>query len=157
SGFVGARFVRAALGSGVEIAALVHPDDPAPRIADVLPQVRPIRGSLEAQADWIGEVADFAPSVCLHLAWITEPGVYLESRENLKWLSMSSELVERCLEFGCTRVVAMGTCAEYDTSQGYLRVGTPTRPETMYAACKASMRLIGQQLCRAKGARFAWA
>ncbi len=49
-----------------------------------------------------------------------------------------------------------GTCAEYDTSLGYLREDGPTRPETLYAAAKLSLCLVGQQMAAENGFGFAW-
>ena len=50
-----------------------------------------------------------------------------------------------------------GTCAEYDTDIGYLREDSPTKPSTLYAASKLSLSILGQQLAKDAGIRFAWA
>src|SRR6185503_437734 len=48
------------------------------------------------------------------------------------------------------------TCAEYDTDVGFLREDSPTKPATIYSACKLSMCLIGQHMATAAGVKFAW-
>lgn len=70
------------------------------------------------------------------------------------------EIIQRmarcCIHAGVRRFVGVGTCAEYDLSQGMLRTDTPLNPDTLYAACKASVFQILRQLLPAAGIQFAW-
>jgi nucleoside-diphosphate-sugar epimerase len=50
-----------------------------------------------------------------------------------------------------------GTCAEYDTDQGYLREDGPVRPDTLYAATKLSLNLIASKIAAGAGINLAWA
>jgi nucleoside-diphosphate-sugar epimerase len=61
-----------------------------------------------------------------------------------------------CIETGVRRVVGVGTCAEYDLSQGMLPPDSPLNPQTLYAACKASAFQILGQLLPPAGVEFAW-
>jgi nucleoside-diphosphate-sugar epimerase len=98
------------------------------------------------------------PEACLHLAWYAEPGAYLHATaENLAALQWSLGLLRGLADVGCRQVVMAGTCAEYDTNQGWLREDGPTRPETIYAAAKLSLALLGQQIAAAAAMRFTWA
>ena len=87
-------------------------------------------------------IAMVKPSHLLHLAWIAEHGVYWESPLNTAWVEASRDLVEQAQAAGCTRVVAAGTCAEYDWTAPQLVQGdcveqtTPRRPSTLYGRCK---------------------
>jgi nucleoside-diphosphate-sugar epimerase len=92
----------------------------------------------------------------IHLAWYAEPGVYLQSERNLDCLAGTIELARACKEAGVRRFVGVGTCAEYDLSQGTLRADSPLKPQTLYAACKTSAFQVLGQLLPAAGVEFAW-
>lgn len=57
---------------------------------------------------------DIRPAYLLHLAWYVEPGKYLQSDENLAWLTLSIRLARQFVECGGQRLVTAGSCAEYD-------------------------------------------
>jgi UDP-glucuronate decarboxylase len=157
AGFIGARLVTQALERGWQVIALLQPSDDEGALGPALEQVRVVRGSLGDDEDpWHAEMARLAPTSCAHLAWITTPGVYLDSRENLNLMNWSAKLFSRLPEWGCKHIVGVGTCAEYDASHGYLREETPTLPLTLYAAAKSSLRLLGQQLAAQSGVEFSW-
>src|SRR6187549_2510504 len=59
-------------------------------------------------------VRDVQPSHLLHLAWTAKPGVFWESDDNLAWVQASIHLVREFVACGGRRLVAAGTCAEYD-------------------------------------------
>tara|TARA_E500000305_G_scaffold109545_2_gene114881 strand:- start:698 stop:1528 length:831 start_codon:yes stop_codon:yes gene_type:complete len=92
----------------------------------------------------------------LHMAWYAEPGEYLRSPLNLECLQGTIEMAKACTKFGVRRFVGIGTCAEYDLSQGLLRPNSPLNPQTLYAACKASTFQVLRQLLSAAGIEFAW-
>ena len=60
------------------------------------------------------------------------------------------------MQAGVRRLVGVGTCFEYDLAQGVLRIDTPLRPQTLYAACKASTFQVLGQLLPTAGVEFAW-
>jgi nucleoside-diphosphate-sugar epimerase len=76
------------------------------------------------------------PDLTLHLAWYAVPGKYLEAPENAACLEASRRLLAR-LE---GRVVATGSCFEFDLRIGRLREDSPTRPTTLYARSKDALR-----------------
>jgi len=133
------------------------PEDDGACLGPALRRVQVVRGRMSDWESWSGAVAHFRPTECIHLAWNTTPGVYLDTAENLDWLSWSARLFSHLPEWGCRRILGVGTCAEYDTDFGYLRESTPLRPATLYAACKASLRFIGQQIAAQKKISFTWA
>jgi nucleoside-diphosphate-sugar epimerase len=87
-------------------------------------------------------IAAVQPSHLLHFAWIAEHGVYWESPLNRDWIEASQDLVTQFQEQGGTRVVAAGTCAEYDWTAPQLAQGdcvertSPRRPATLYGQSK---------------------
>jgi dTDP-6-deoxy-L-talose 4-dehydrogenase (NAD+) len=157
SGFVGSHVTRQLVENGDEVAILLSPDSPAPRLHDVIDKVTVIRQRLADQLPIQTALQQFQPEACIHLAWYAEPGKYLDSPENIPLLQQSLNLLDMLIALGCGRVVMVGTCAEYDTDLGYLREDSPTKPATIYAACKLSLGLIGQHRAAAANIHFAWA
>jgi nucleoside-diphosphate-sugar epimerase len=122
SGFIGSQVVPLLVGAGHTVHVLgrsaaagctVHPidliaDDPAPLLASI------------------------APEALLHLAWYAKPGAFWHAPENLDWVAASLRLVRGFAAAGGRRVVAAGTCAEYDWSFETLdELTTPSRPHTL--------------------------
>ena len=147
-GFIGRHTLHALATAGHEVLALERDRPVEGGPCEVL------RGDL---AD-LGSIRDilqrWRPEACIHLAWYVEPGVYLDSADNVAMLQQSLELLQVLLETGCRQVVTAGTCAEYDAEAGWLREGGPTRPETLYAACKLSLGEVGRQMALAAGVRL---
>lgn len=156
SGFVGASILRQLVDQGVSVAALVSPDTRAPRLQPLAGRFTAIEGRLADLSALRERLASFAPDAFIHAAWYTEPGKYLTSPINTALLQESLGTIQACIDIGCPKFIGIGTCAEYDTDVGYLREDSPTRPATLYAACKLALCLIGQQMAAAAGVRFAW-
>lgn len=100
------------------------------------------------QTEKIQEILyDFKPTHLLHLAWLTTPGVFFESPDNLKWVEATLALVRHFKEFGGQRFIGAGTCFETLLSD-------PS--ETFYGFCKNSTRLLLEKYCEKSGLEFAW-
>ena len=77
------------------------------------------------------------PTHLLHLAWCTQPGAFWTSPENLQWLHSSVQLFREFEQSGGMRIVATGSCAEYDWTAGTCsEQTTPCRPSTLYGRTK---------------------
>jgi len=158
TGFVGTHVVRRLLARGWRVAALVPDGEPGPSLeGQAAAALAIINGDLGDIDRWAPEVSRLRPQACLHLAWLTTPGAYLESEQNLRWLSWSTELYRRLPDWGVRHVLGVGTCAEYEADQGYLREAGPVRPLSLYAACKLSLHLVGERLAARKGFTSTWA
>ena len=156
SGFIGAHVMQNLLAKGHEIAALVRSLDRADRLRPIKNRFEAIEGTLE-DADLLAAfLTVFRPDACIHLAWYAEPGLYLHSERNLQSLNASLALFQTLMKAGCPQIVAAGTCFEYDTDFGNLREETPERPASMYAAAKLSCFLLGSEMAKQSGVRFAW-
>lgn len=93
----------------------------------------------------------------IHLAWYAEHGNYWTSPLNLRWLEASIRLVEAFCSAGGQKVVAAGTCAEYDWSCGYCREdSSPLAPASMYGTAKDATRSLAAVVCGAHQVPFAW-
>jgi nucleoside-diphosphate-sugar epimerase len=103
-------------------------------------------------------IAEVRPSHLLHLAWYAEPGKYWTSPLNEEWLRASKELLRAFVEQGGERVVAAGTCAEYDwKTGGYCSEReTPLLPATFYGQCKHDLHDALETLSSATGLSAAW-
>jgi nucleoside-diphosphate-sugar epimerase len=157
SGFIGAHLVSILLEAGCEVAILAVSDDNLWRLREVVDRLRVLRGDLDSIDAFAPGLTDFRPDACIHLAWYVEPGKYLESPLNLNCVMNSLSLLQLLIQIGCQQVVMTGTCAEYDTDTGHLKETSPTNPVTLYAASKLSLGILGQQLAKGTGTRFAWA
>ena len=115
------------------------------------------------QADLL-QVNDFAVLVAqtqathlVHLAWYAEHGKYWSSPLNLRWLEASVRLVEAFCAAGGQKVVAAGTCAEYDWSCGYCREDTtPLTPSSLYGTAKDATQRLLAAVCASTETPFAW-
>jgi nucleoside-diphosphate-sugar epimerase len=156
SGFIGCHVVRQALKAGEEVSILALPEDPLTRLQNIEGYIRVVRGNLANPGTYRMELENWTPDVCIHLAWYTEPGKYLESQENIVCLNTSLCLVQELIRVGCSHVVMAGTCAEYAASDGILTEDSTTGQATLYAASKLALMHVGARLAAQAGMLFAW-
>ncbi len=156
SGFIGRHALAVAAARGYDVHAVAHrehaPEEPARGVTWH-------RADLLREADR-GRVIDAVrPSHLLHFAWIAEHGRYWEAPENEAWLASSVDLVAKLEARGCHRVVAAGTCAEYDWADAALATSncreetTPCRPHTLYGRSKLR---FADELARRSTLSHAW-
>jgi nucleoside-diphosphate-sugar epimerase len=101
---------------------------------------------------------DLSATHLLHLAWITEPGIYWESSENDRWLEASQHLLESFVRNGGSRAVLAGTCAEYDWTDGHcVENETPLRAKSRYAKTKLAFRDAAYAIAKDSDLQVAWA
>ena len=154
-GFVGSHVLRHLLARGDEVAVLLRPGANYPRL-EGLHGFTTIDGDLEGTPSWEAAVTAWRPEVCIHPAWYAEPGKYLDSTRNLDALRAGLALLEVLARAGCRNIVMTGTCFEYDTDAGFLREDSPTKPLTLYAACKLALGTVAQQRAKQLGVNLAW-
>jgi nucleoside-diphosphate-sugar epimerase len=154
TGFVGAPVVRELARRGCDVTALVRDTAPLERIAGA--PVRLLKGDLGRPESWRRALAEAPPEICLHLAWYVKAGEYLASPQNLRMFEASVHLAEALAEAGCRRLVAVGTNLEYDASRGYLSEDAPTRPASLYGACKLALFHVLDKLAALRAMSFAW-
>ena len=150
SGFVGRHVLACLLRQGLEVA--------------VVGRSRPLGYSqefifsdlLESDAG-ANVIREARASHLIHLAWYAEHGQYWTSPLNLRWVDASIRLIEAFCESGGRQVVAAGTCAEYDWSNGYcLEDVSPLVPATLYGVSKDATRRLVSHICSAHGIALAW-
>ena len=97
------------------------------------------------------------PTHLLHFAWYAEHRKFWTSPLNVDWAAASLLLLRAFANAGGHRAVFAGTCAEYDWSHEVLSErDTPTRPRTLYGACKNSLRDVAERFAAQAGMSFAW-
>lgn len=157
TGFVGSEVVRNLVAAGQDVAVITVPGSSLHRLDGVVDRVQVLEGDL-ADGAAIGRLLERCkPDACIHAAWYAEPGQYLTSPHNLDSLRSSLDLLENLARAGCTHVVGVGTCFEYEMQTGPLKENSPTKPSTLYAAAKLAFYLIGAQRAAQLGVGFAWA
>ncbi|MEW5982051.1 MAG: NAD(P)-dependent oxidoreductase [Acidobacteriota bacterium] len=93
----------------------------------------------------------------VHLAWVVDPGAFWTSRENLRWVGASLDLVRTFVESGGKRIVIAGTCAEYRWGvQDLSEETTPLEPRSLYGASKDALRRILATLAVQERVELAW-
>ena len=101
-------------------------------------------------------VSDAGASHLLHLAWYIAPGKWAAAPENFEWVRASLALFQAFRAAGGVRLVAAGSCLEYDWSYGYCAEGrTPCAPHTVYGACKHALEVMTSALGK-DGLSSAW-
>lgn len=150
TGFIGRHCIPALLDKGHEVCAVSSQSRTSDRIdwrqADLFDaaQIRDV-------------VASVRPTHLLHMAWTTTPGQYWTSLDNVRWLTASLQLLQAFHQYGGTRVVMAGTCAEYDCRIGTCdEATTPLVPDTLYGSCKHALQLLLQAYARQTGLSAAW-
>ena len=94
----------------------------------------------------------------LHLAWNVEHGKYWTSLENFRWVQSSLELFRAFFQHGGKRILATGTCAEYDWRYGFCSEAvTPLAPHTLYGTCKHAVQMMLGAFAAQTGVSAAWA
>ncbi len=97
------------------------------------------------------------PSHLLHLAWCTQHGKYWTSLENLNWVQSSLALIQEFTESGGERLVAAGTCAEYEWGHRVcVEDQTPLVPATLYGTYKNALQLMLRSWSKQTGLSCAW-
>jgi nucleoside-diphosphate-sugar epimerase len=152
-GFIGRQCLPLLVSKGYEVHAISRRQPPktaSPKISwHEVDLLQPRRAS-----ELMKQVR---PDGLLHLAWYAEPGKFWEARENLEWVRASLELLRAFEDHGGSRLVAAGSCAEYDCSSGEcFENATPPLPATLYGTCKHALERIIYASSRQTGLSSAW-
>ncbi|MGD0651542.1 MAG: NAD(P)-dependent oxidoreductase [Verrucomicrobiia bacterium] len=160
TGLIGSHVARELLKERHEVHALVRSQSNLWRIEDINPALSGIKPALRlVHGDLLDSSFIPPPSsfdCCIHLAWYVEPGKYLASPANLDFLCASLRLAKNFADRGCRRLVASGSCLEYDASDRPLNESSPTRPRHLYSAVKLALYHALDGFCKTADMQFAW-
>lgn len=156
NGFVGRQIIRSLDSGGVDLIPVVR--DGNLHELSGLSNVKKIITSKdlfsEEEVWWEEQCQDV--DVVIHAAWYVEAGKYQDSTKNIDCLIGSLKLAKGAAKAGVSRFLGLGTCAEYDTTQGKLTIETPLKPLTTYATTKASLFAILSEWLPRQSVSFAW-
>lgn len=131
TGLIGRQVAGELAASGREVIALARRPVDVPGvsrtvIADLMDPVATEAALKAARADEL-----------VHLAWYDGPG-RMAARDNLDWSSATIRLVSSFSYLCGRRIVAAGSCAEYDWTLGVpLSEAVPLKPASLYGIAKA--------------------
>lgn len=107
--------------------------------------------------DASAKIAELGGTHLIHLAWYSEHKHFWTSPKNFDWALATLSLVRSFAASG-RHVTAIGTCAEYDWSQGLcIEDSTPLEPATIYGQVKAATGRLTQAACTSYGVSCCWA
>ncbi len=143
SGFVGRQTFKPLESLGFKVIA------PSPHECDLLDPAQ-MRALLDATR----------PSHVLHCAWEVTHGRFWTAPENLDWVAATLGLARHAARVGVRRFVGIGSCAEYDWSDGGAAdraEGDAALPDTLYGKAKLTTATLLDAFCAEAGIGFAWA
>lgn len=156
AGFIGRPVVVALLARGYSI----HVTARSSIRASPLPDIVTTHSCDLMDSTRVGElVRSVRPDVLVHLGWVTEPGRYWESLENLDWLNASTSLFRHFLDAGGSHCLVAGTSAEYDWGGGgpLIESQAVLKPQFLYGSCKLALFHAATALFAQKNIPLAWA
>ncbi len=156
TGFIGSHLTRFLSLENHEVYAIIRPNSNTLRIDDVVGLLNVVRSDLKDAENMKAHLRRIKPELCYHLAWYAEPGKYLTSDENAKMLLASKSLASNLADAGCKRLIAAGTCLEYESQERPLPENSPTKPLSPYAAGKLSLYDYLKEVAQVSEMDFAW-
>jgi dTDP-6-deoxy-L-talose 4-dehydrogenase (NAD+) len=156
TGFVGHQVLRRLSDSSAEIRAVVREGSQDKLIEGVpLEEVITTPDLFAESDDWWAEACEGVDTV-IHVAWYVESGEYLQSPRNLDCLTGSVNMAKGAARAGVRRVTGIGSCFEYDLTEGRLSVESPLKPLSLYAATKTAVFSTLSQFLPSQGVEFLW-
>lgn len=155
TGFIGTAFTSEALSRGHEILAILRPGKRVEKERISAPGITYVSGTLE-NPPWPA-INNFRPQTCVHAAWISTPGIYLEATENRELVKWSREFLTEALRLGVEHAIVLGTCIEYAPSNRILSEEAPLGPHSLYAQSKVQLHEELERNLVPKGLNLAWA
>ncbi len=158
-GFIGSRVVHFALGGQHSVTAVVRRYADAARLkeGDESRLLRVVECDLADVPRLRHIIHESQPELVVHLAWYAEPGKYWKAAENLDCVSMTLTLARALSESGCRRLVAAGTCAEYDWSrQAIFEEHSSLKPRSLYGIAKNATQSVLRAFCAEYAVEFVW-
>lgn len=138
TGFIGRQAIEPLLKKGFNIHAVSSRKPPIDLYAD---KVNWHQANLLNKAEVKDLCRKVRASHLLHFAWYVEHGKFWEAPENKLWLEAGIDLIRQFKESGGERVVASGTCAEYEWGRDEVLAENASvlAPQTLYGKSKLSL------------------
>lgn len=133
-GYIGRHVVKALLDDGHEVIGVVRPRSTA--LIDDRATI--VEADLLAPGFDVTTLADRAPDGVIHLAW--QDGFAHNAPSHILQLSSHFRLLEALVDWGVSRVAALGTMHEVGYWEGPINADTPTNPLSLYGIAKDALR-----------------
>ena len=154
SGFIGRHIVPLLVQRGVEVHALSRSSPSPVRGAGVQWH----QATLFDEVKFRDLLHLIRCSHLVHLAWYTTPPAYWEAPENTAWVDASMRVFREFAKAGGSRIVAAGSCAEYNWTEGRCREdATPLEPTSLYGRSKLALYRMLNELVSSGTMSGAWA
>lgn len=156
NGFVGRQIIRSLDAIGVDLIPVVR-DGKSHEVLSFsnVKKIITSKDLFSEEEDWWEEQCKDV-DVVIHAAWYVEAGKYQDSAKNIDCLIGSLKLAKGAAKAGVSRFLGLGTCAEYDYTQGKLTIETPLKPLTTYASTKASLFTTLSEWLPRQSVNFSW-
>jgi nucleoside-diphosphate-sugar epimerase len=152
TGFVGRQIIKHLVTSGCNIRNVTRNNDEC--VADHFDNYY-LRDLFNATTDELIKACE-GVDIIIHSAWYAEPGKYLDSPLNLDCLAGTLRFAQIATMVGVKRFVGIGTCFEYDLTEGYLRTSSQLAPKTLYGAAKVSAFHALSKYFELNNVSFSW-
>lgn len=106
SGFIGRHVIPLLIQKGYFVISLSKSTKPA------MSCLMHVTADLHDDKAVHAILQEHRPTHLLHLAWVTEHGLFWDSLDNIRWVSSTMKLIEAFHSVGGKRAVLAGTCAE---------------------------------------------
>lgn len=156
TGFVGRQVLHALADDQARVRVVVREGSQG-RLSHQVPaaDIVTTQDLFAESADWWAEACS-GIDIVIHVAWYAEPGKYFQSPRNLDCLIGSLNMAKAAKHAGVRRFVGIGSCFEYDLTEGVLSVETPLKPLSIYAAAKAATFMALSQWLPSESIEFLW-
>jgi nucleoside-diphosphate-sugar epimerase len=155
AGFLGSAVVRAALRAGFEVVAVTRRPDPERIVglAGVTSVTLDLLDSARMKAVLLAE----KPAILVHAAWSGLSGATRASAAQVdENLVPTCRLAEAAAEAGVSKLVGIGSQAEYGPLNRRITEDDLPRPNSMYGAAKLGACYMTGEIARQHGMEFAW-
>ena len=156
SGFVGRQVLKYLTTENVSLTLVVREDKELLFANNSMVESIIFTKDLFTETDeWWANVLNRIDTI-IHLAWYVQPGKYLDAPQNIDCLIGTLNLAKGSIRAGVRRFIGIGTCFEYDLSQGVLTVETRLKPLTPYASAKVALYIALSSWLTENSIEFSW-
>ena len=150
SGFIGRAFCRLAAARGHRVLALCRDRDSPPG-----GPVEPAIGTI-GSPPWHA-IGNFEPDAAVHLAWMRNPGIQLNSSEHSRHIAPTAALFDELARRGVALLAGTGSANEYAPSPLPMAEDFPCHPTpSAYAAAKIRISQDLRRIAETAGIRWLW-
>jgi len=153
-GFVGAAVVKAAVGAGHEVVALVRND--TSRLTSIADRISMQRVDLADTTAVAALLHSAKPAIVIHSAWEGVGGALRSGDIQLDNIRTTVALADAAIAAGARKFVGIGSQAEYGRYDRKIVETDLPQPTMLYGAAKLAACHLAAQRCREAGMAFAW-